>query len=125
MKPKEENAPSLRSGFKPNSEALYIPQNSSYTDLSPEEQSLHWTVERYNIVNDFLNTLKPESRDYAQHLILNMLPTTSVDNLGDLDLLMDFVSKGLKPTQETEDFDLSSLSKFKVIDDFITGIENT
>ena len=52
-----------------------------------------------------------------------MLPTVSLDNLSDLDLLMDYVSKGLHSTKESEDFDLSCLSKFKVIDNFIAGIE--
>ena len=55
MKPRETDAPSLRSGFKNDSEALYVPKASSYQ--SPHEQDLHRTVEAYNTVNDFLNRL--------------------------------------------------------------------
>jgi hypothetical protein len=66
MQAKPENAPSLRSGFKPSSEALYVPKFSAYGELSPQEIHLHETVERYNIVNTFLNTLKnSESREFA------------------------------------------------------------
>ena len=41
MKPKDENAPSLRSGFRNDSEALYVPSGSSFDNMSPEELALH------------------------------------------------------------------------------------
>ena len=74
MKPKDNKAPSLRSGFKKDSEALYVPESSNYNELSPEEASVHKTVERYNLVNDFLNNLKPQEREFAQHLVIKLMP---------------------------------------------------
>ena len=66
MKPKDEKAPSLRSGFRNDSEALYVPANPAYADLTPEEIDLHRTIEQYNIVNDFLNEQKDaETRRFA------------------------------------------------------------
>ena len=57
MKPKQENAPSLRSGFRPDSEALYIPSGSNFQNMSAEEIALHQTIERYNLVNNFINSV--------------------------------------------------------------------
>lgn len=89
MQPKEENAPSLRSGFRNDSEALYVPTGSSYGSMSAQELSVHQTVERYNIVNSFLNKLGmsggEKTRDFAQHILLKMLPMVKGDDIADLE----------------------------------------
>jgi len=97
MQAKAENAPSFRSSFKPpNSEALYVPKFSAYGELSPQEVFLHETVERYNIVNTFLNTLKNAySRDFAEYLIIKLLPNVDTSDLSELDSLLRYVSRAL------------------------------
>lgn len=53
MKPKDPNSSSLKANFKQDSEALY--EHTSFA--SPSERLLQETVDRYNIVNDYLNTI--------------------------------------------------------------------
>ena len=67
MQPKKDDAPSLRGPLNTkNAEALYVPAGGSVADLTPQERWLHETVERYNVVNDFLNKLEsPELREFA------------------------------------------------------------
>ncbi len=79
------------------------------------------TVERYNMVNDFLNTLlEQESREFAEHLILQILPSLKSDDLCEIDLLLDYVSKATNCVKDkANDFDHAKLTRFKIIDDFI------
>ena len=122
MKPKDESAPSLRSGFKgPDSEALYVPVGSNYDAISAEEASVHKTVERYNLVNGFLNTLKPQEREFAQHLVIKLLPSVSADNLSELDDLLAFVHKATS-VMEDDDFEAAKMTRFDVIDNFLASI---
>ena len=122
MQPKSENAPSLRSGFKPNSEALYTPTGSTYT--SPKEIALHQSVERFNIVNDFLNSLKSqEERDFARHLLLKMIPDVDIDELSNLDSLLAFVSKALDSIDDERSAKTSAAETYKVVEDFLARIE--
>ena len=125
IKPKDGAAPSLRSSFKNDAEALYVPQGSTFSDMSGEEVRLHQTVERYNIINDYLNTVPQEKRDFAQHLFMRLMPSLQVDELKDLDLLIDYISKALAAQDSSREFDKSQTTKFKVIDDFISSIEST
>jgi len=126
MQPKSEDAPSFRSGFKPNSEALYVPKFSVYGDLSPKDLFLHETVERYNIVNDFLNTLKSaETRDFAQHLIIKLLPCVNTNDLSELDSLLHYVSRALSSHSLVEDNSSARLTQFKPINDYLSSLGNS
>ena len=55
-----------------------MPTGQDFANLSPEEISVHQTVERYNIVNSFLNELGKtsgtEAKEFAKDLLLKMLP---------------------------------------------------
>ena len=62
----KKDAPSLRSGFRNDSEALYEPQGANFAQMSPEELAVHQTVERYNMVNRFLNQItSPSDKEFA------------------------------------------------------------
>ena len=101
LKPKQTDAPSLRSGFKNDSEALYVPQRSTYED--PAEAELHRTVERYNTVNAFLNKIDgSEQREFAHYLLLKLLPTIDTTNLVELDSLLEYVSKASSTSLDNE-----------------------
>ena len=56
---------------------------------------MHHTVERYNIVNRFLNDLAQSSsektREFAKHLLIKLLPMAKVEDLADLDKLLAYV----------------------------------
>ena len=117
MKPREEDAPSFRGGFKPNSEALYVPEE--YT--SCETRALHQTVERYNLVNSFLNSINdPEAREFAEYLLTELIPSCSVHKLSDLDSLLNYINRALQINESAgKPLDISH---YQPINDFLAGI---
>ena len=93
LKSMDENSSSLRASFKQDSEALYEPQSIE----TPEKRYLQETVERYNLVNDFLNTIKDKSqREFASHLILQILPAVDRSDFNEIIKMLEFVSKAVK-----------------------------
>ncbi len=73
------------------------------------------------MVNNFLNTLlEHESREFAEHLILQILPSLKSDDLCEIDLLLDYVLKATNCVKDkADDFDHAKLARLKIIDDFI------
>ena len=56
---------------------------------------------------------------------MRLMPSVQVDELKDLDLLIDYISKALAAQDNSREFDKSQTTKFKVIDDFISSIVST
>jgi len=67
---------------------------ANYSNLSPLELSVHQTVEKYNMVRFFLNSIaRQEARDFAEYLIVHLLPSIeTTDDLAELDQLLRFVN---------------------------------
>lgn len=73
---------------------------------------MHHTIERYNIVNRFLNTfLDHDAKEFAEHLILQILPTLPTDDLCEIDALLTYVDKAVKEIAGKPDsFDKAKLT---------------
>ena len=89
LKPKSENSPSIKPYFKPNSESLFEPHQSFQTLDSSSSIHVKETVERYNLIMNYLNKISNESqRAFATHLIVVILPTQTERSLKGLDALL-------------------------------------
>ena len=122
MKPRKEDEPTLRTGFKPNAEALYVPQD--YT--SCENRALYQTVERYNMVNSFLNRIQDSrSREFAEHLLSQLLPYCNENKLSELDKLLFIVDRALKSDEidQTRDV-IADMHRYRPVDDFLARIKD-
>lgn len=95
MKPRSDDAPSLRGGYKPKNEALYVPEEFM---TRCEDRELHQTVERYNLVNTYLKSIADaQLREFAAHLLSHLLPqNTNQLKLSELDRILEYVERGVK-----------------------------
>lgn len=129
MRPQEDGALSLRGSIKKEAEALYVPHGSDLAKLSPKERFLHETVERYNIVNAFLNTFKGKSdaRSFAEYLIIKLLPSVDTQNLAELDNLMAYVAKAVGKTHDLSNVAnfAQNQNKYKPINDYLGSLEGS
>lgn len=88
--------------------------------MSPEEIAVHQTVERYNMVNRFLNKItSPSDKEFAQHLLRQMVPQVQSSDLADLENLLEYVSKALTAARASQE----RHNPFKDVNDFIERID--
>ena len=102
LRPKEEPAylrseqgssKSLTANFRNDSEALYEPKGLE----TPEQRKLQETVERYNLVQEFLNGIEDlQRRNFASDLLLSWLPEIDKSSLSELIGTLKLVSRSLE-----------------------------
>ena len=65
-----------------------------------------------------------DAKEFAEHLILQILPTLPSDDLCEIDALLTYVDKAVKGIAGKPDsFDKAKLTQFKMINDFIDSVD--
>ena len=122
---KDGDGPSLRSGFRNDSEALYEPQNSAYGSLSPEEIELHKTVERHNMVNRFMARLEGGDREMAEFLLRKLLPAEGKLSLTELEGMLSYVERAVEASRLYQcDYDYDMAERYRKIDDLLNQLND-
>ena len=87
-------------GFGKDSEALYEPE--SY--VTDQQKLLQLTVERYNMINEFLNSFETkEKKDLAASLLQEILTLIEQAGIGHYNLLkLDAILKNVREKMETQ-----------------------
>lgn len=103
-KVEDQNSPSLRSGFKPNSEALYEAHQSEYLSSNAiKAKIVQQTVERYNLIKKFLTTFENDTdSQFASYLITEMLKSLKTDELSEYDRMLAYVKTAVASSRHVK-----------------------
>ena len=112
LKPEQGSNKSLKANFRNDSEALYEPIGVE----TPEQRKLQETVERYNLVQEFLNGIEDlQQRNFASDLLLSWLPEIDEASLSELIGTLKLVQRSLKSSQINSRAENSSADPLKAL----------